>query len=209
MIFIVACDIFLNSVNQLINIVKFFAGGGGIMNKEEILDETLRTLAHAARANALNFFQINLKGENALLMHLIDCGGQSTPSKLAEVLNVSAARIAAMLRSLEIKKLIERLCDEKDKRRVTVKITNVGRDFVESVSAEMNKRAQNLLERLGEEDAKEFLRILKKCTGLYEPVGEESSADTKPDGKNENKNENGSAEEIQQAAADDDKGWLF
>ena len=36
------------------------------MKKDEILEETLKTFAMAARANALSILQINLKGEKAL-----------------------------------------------------------------------------------------------------------------------------------------------
>lgn len=167
------------------------------MKKEEILEETLKTLAHAARANALNFFQINLKGENALLLQLIDSGGQSTPGVLAEKLGVSAARIAAMLRSLEIKKLIERVCDEKDKRRITVKITDIGKQFVESVSDTVCERAGKLLERLGEKDAQEFLRLLKKCTGFDEnldPTEAESNNKNETDSINNNESDESFAE---------------
>ncbi|MGN1195447.1 MAG: MarR family winged helix-turn-helix transcriptional regulator [Acutalibacteraceae bacterium] len=181
------------------------------MKKDEILEETLKTLALAARANALNFFQINLKGENALLLQLIDSGGQSTPSVLAEKLGVSAARIAAMLRSLEIKKLIERVCDEKDKRRVTVKITEVGKQFVESISDTVCQRAQSLLERLGEKDAKEFLRLLKKCTGFDENLeveNEEQENGSEPENEDINKiNNDGVDSEPEKADGEaNDKG---
>lgn len=158
------------------------------MKKDEILEEILKTIAFATKVNALNFFQLNLKGENALLLALFNSGGQSTPSTLAESLGVSAARIAAMLRSLELKKLIERVCDEKDKRRVTVRITEVGKQFVESISETVSKRAQNLLERLGEQDAKEFLRLLKKCTGFDENLEAEKKEQEK---RTEPENENG------------------
>lgn len=155
------------------------------MKKDEILEEILKTIACSARENALRFFQLNLKGENALLLHLIEKGGQSTPGVIAEALGVSAARIAAMLRALELKKLVVRVCDEKDKRRVTVKITESGKQLVESVSETVNNRAQSLLERLGEEDAKEFLRLLKKCMGI-----DESPQTEKPDGESENEDLN-------------------
>lgn len=160
------------------------------MKKEEILEETLKTIAYATRTNILNFFQLNLKGENALLLQLISSAGQSTPGALAECLGVSAARIAAMLRSLELKKLIERVCDEKDKRRITVIITENGRQFVDSVSETIVKRAQTLLEKLGEEDAKEFLRLLKKCTGFDENLEETNVENESLQEQNENEKEN-------------------
>ena len=191
MIFNSACDIVSNSVKYLFNTVKYFEKEAAIIKKDEILEEILKTFAMAARANALNFLQINLKGENALLLQLIATDGKSTPGALAETLGVSPARIAAMLRSLEFKKLVERVCDEKDKRRVTVTITAHGRQFVESISEAVNCKARKLLEKLGEQDAREFLRILKKCTGFDEKIkdAEENTDDNKTEASGINKND--------------------
>ena len=175
------------------------------MKKDEILEETLKTFAMAARANALSILQINLKGENALLLQLIASGGTSTPGALAEDLSVSPARIAAMLRSLEFKKLVERVCDEKDKRRVTVTITEVGKLFVDSITETVRKNAQSLLERLGEKDAKEFLRILKKCTGFDEKLVETNSGetDTEAEETDINKSSENAAEPQKQTDSDE------
>lgn len=140
------------------------------MSNDDILQKIINTFAHASASNFLNFLQMNQKGESALLFRLIDCGGEGTPGKLAEELGVSAARIAAMLRSLEIKKLVCRMCDENDRRRVTVQITEPGRRFVEAVTAETERRARIIFDRLGEEDAGEFLRLFNKCTGFAEKL---------------------------------------
>ena len=99
-----------------------------------------------------------------------------------------------MLRSLEIKKLIERECDEKDKRRVTVKITEVGKQFVTNISEAVMDRAQSLLERLGEKDAKEFLRLLKKCTGFDETLDEAEAKSVESENKTETDNINNTGE---------------
>lgn len=179
------------------------------MKRDEILEEILKTIACSAKENALRFFQLNLKGENALLLHLLDNGGQSTPGVIAEALSVSAARIAAMLRALELKKLVVRVCDEKDKRRVTVKITESGKQLVESVSETVNNKAQSLLERLGEEDAKEFLRLLKKCIGADEnpPPENEKEANSESEEENQNtiKNDSVLRESDESNAESDDK----
>ena len=77
------------------------------MKKEELLSDIINAFAGLNRAKAMLNFQFYLKGENFLLSHLQSIGGESTPGELASVLDVSAPRVAAILRSLEIKKLVE------------------------------------------------------------------------------------------------------
>lgn len=132
------------------------------MKREDILNEMLSTFASFNRAKAVLDFQFYLKGENFLLSYLQQIGGESTPSKLAEVLDVSPARVAAILRSLERKKLLVRVTDCKDKRRVSVKITQKGIEWVELAGSEMYKQALNIFDKLGEDDTRELVRIVKK-----------------------------------------------
>ena len=132
------------------------------MKKEELLSDIISTFANLNRVRAMIDFQVYLKGENFLLSHLQSIGGESTPSELVQVLDVSAARIAAILRSLEIKKLVERIGNGHDKRRVTVKITEKGKDWVAIANSEVYQLAVNVFDKLGEEDTKELIRIMKK-----------------------------------------------
>lgn len=132
------------------------------MKKEELTTEIIGVFAGLSRMRTFCDIQMNLKGENFLLAHLFTNGGESTPSRLAGFLDVSAARIAAILRSLESKELIERISDGKDKRRVMVKLTENGRHFVDGIQSELIKHATTVFDSLGEKDCTEFVRILKK-----------------------------------------------
>lgn len=136
------------------------------MKKEELTSDLLNVFASLSHMRTFGHIQTNLKGENFLLAHLFESGGESTPSKLAEFLDVSAARIAAILRSLEGKDFIERISDGSDKRRIMVKLTQDGKSFVELIQCEMIRHATKVLEALGEEDSAEFVRILKKIIYL-------------------------------------------
>lgn len=132
------------------------------MKKEELLSDIISTFANLNRVRSMIDFQVYLKGENFLLSHLHSIGGESTPSELVQALDVSAARIAAILRSLEIKKLVERIGNGRDRRRVTVRITEKGKDWVAIANSEVYQHAVNVFDKLGEEDTKELIRIMKK-----------------------------------------------
>lgn len=150
-----------NSINYLINVVNYIERNCR-MKKEELLSDIISTFAGFNRVKAMIDFQFYLKGENFLLSHLQSIGGSSTPGELAQVLDVTAPRIAAILRSLEHKKLIERNGNGLDKRRVTVSITEKGKEWVALANSEVYQHAVNVFDKLGEEDTKELVRIMKK-----------------------------------------------
>ena len=132
------------------------------MSREDMLKDIVRTFEGINRSKAFIDFLQSFKGERVLLVYLFDSGGTSTPGTLAQLLNVSAARIAAILKTLEGKNLIERIADGADKRRVMVKLTESGTQLVEGIRNQAFSRALEIFEKLGEEDSLEFIRIIKK-----------------------------------------------
>ena len=132
------------------------------MSREDLLKDIVRTFEGINKSKAFLDVLQSVKGEKVLLIYLFDSGGTSTPGTLAQLLNVSAARIAAILKTLEGKNLIERITDGADKRRVTVKLTESGTQLVEGIRNQAFSRALEIFEKLGEEDSLEFIRIIKK-----------------------------------------------
>lgn len=132
------------------------------MSHEDLLKEIIKTFEGMNKSKAFLESLQSVKGEKVLLIYLFESKGLSTPSELAQRLNVSAARIAAILKTLEGKSLIERITDEADKRRVTVRLTESGTQLVEGIRTHALSRALEILEKLGEEDSLEFVRIIKK-----------------------------------------------
>ncbi|MCM1544180.1 MAG: winged helix DNA-binding protein [Ruminococcus sp.] len=147
------------------------------MKKSELTNEIIGVFAGMSHMKTFSDIQMNLKGENFLLAHLFNNDGESTPSKLAEFLNVSAARIAAILRSLEHKDLIERISDGKDKRRIMVKLTEKGSQLVNGIQTELIGHASDVFDRLGEDDCAEFIRILKKIMRIENQNPEATTTD--------------------------------
>lgn len=99
------------------------------------------------------FFALSL-----LLMH----DQPSCPSELRRSMGVSSARIAALLKHLEQKGLIERRADEHDERKVNVSLTDAGCELIRSKRIEAISRVAAALSTLGENDAREYVRIQQK-----------------------------------------------
>lgn len=115
-------------------------------------------LFHKAKAHKKDGFH----GEEFVLHYLAEHGGEVVPSDIVKEMDVSSARIAQTLNSVEKKGFITREIDANDRRRVIVKLTDKGKlkdkQHFEMVMEHMTR----MLESLGEYDAKEYVRITKK-----------------------------------------------
>ena len=105
---------------------------------------------------------INLDaGESGILYYLIYHNG-ATPSELQKHLNVGSGRIANALNTLQNKGLIFRQDALDDRHKVKVFITEEGKLLQENRRREYMEYIQRVLEKMGEEEASEFLRLLEK-----------------------------------------------
>jgi DNA-binding MarR family transcriptional regulator len=107
------------------------------------------------------------KGELAVLIYLIDEKDGANAYELSEYFNVNTSRIAAILNSLCKKEYIQRIKDENDKRKIHVYISEKGKKLAYERKKEVLMNLNQLLKALGEEDATQYLRIMKKITNYY------------------------------------------
>lgn len=106
------------------------------------------------------------QGEKRILGYLTFWKDGVSSGELSERLFLSTPRVASALNSLSKKGFIERNKDENDKRIVIVTITETGRSFVMEEHEEAISMLEKTLQKLGEKDAKEFVRILNRITEI-------------------------------------------
>ncbi|MCM1259418.1 MAG: transcriptional regulator [Prevotella sp.] len=106
------------------------------------------------------------QGENGILQTLYTYEQtkekEITPSELSKIQQLSSGRIATTLKTLEKKQLIERTTDGVDKRRSIIQLTEKGRKMAEKIIKTTSQKLEHIIEKLGEQDALEFIRILKR-----------------------------------------------
>lgn len=102
------------------------------------------------------------RGEMGILVHLTFVKNGVTSGQLSEALFVSTGRVATALKNLEKKQLIERGTDSADKRRVTVYITEAGKQIILKKHEEVIAKMEKSLQKLGEEDAKTYVELTKR-----------------------------------------------
>ena len=115
----------------------------------------------SAQASGMNkLIQDGFRGEAFVLLFISRTGGRTIPGRISDSAGVSSARIATALNSLEDKGLITREIDCEDRRKIIVKLTPKGAERVEEEKVKKLEEIKNILVRLGEEDAKELVRIV-------------------------------------------------
>ena len=106
------------------------------------------------------------KGEAGVLLYLFRCNRPVLAGELAKQACLSSGRMANILNGLEKKESIIRQPDMADRRQIHVHLTQIGRDYICALYREAVEHHKRLLEFLGEKDAEEFVKILKKAVAF-------------------------------------------
>ncbi len=143
---------------------------------EQIAREQVRAMIlNNARREDLS--QVFSQGEMRLLGCLHAGADGRTAGELSTLLELSTARIAAMLNNLERKGAITRARDEADRRRVVVRLTAQGREEVQmSYDAAVVCLAE-VYRRMGEDDTRELLRLSDRAGEIAQQIYEERKGD--------------------------------
>lgn len=108
----------------------------------------------------------SMRGEYFALQFIARLGGEVLPGEICEEMDVSSARVAATLNSLENKGLITREINKSDRRQIIVRLTQNGQELADTHMQEILREAAMILSQLGEYDAKEFIRIIRKLVDI-------------------------------------------
>ena len=112
-------------------------------------------------------------GERRILGYLT-FGKNGVPSgDLSEKLDLTTPRVASALNSLAKKGYIERNRDENDKRMVIVSITESGKSFMMEEYNKLITMMQKTLQKLGENDSLELIRIIKRIKEITNEMNEQ------------------------------------
>lgn len=108
-----------------------------------------------------------MRGEMAVLRLLSEESRALTAGEISSLLSMTTSRIAAVLGALEKKGLILRSADARDKRRVLVTLTQQGLSFCRRKRQCMLETVSHTLSQIGERDAREFVRLMKRVYSLF------------------------------------------
>lgn len=99
------------------------------------------------------------RGFGFILSYLEQADGEVVAGDLARKLNVSTARIAALLKRMEQSGYIRRSTSAEDRRRTVVEITPSGIAYVDDMREQTLIRVEKLLDLFSKEDLDNYIRI--------------------------------------------------
>ncbi len=132
------------------------------MDYEALAREFMESMSLLRNANPHKQIQESMHGETFVLQYISIHGGSVLPSEISNIMGISTARIAATLNSLEQKGLITRRIDTEDRRRILVDLTSDGKKQAGNHRETILQNTIQLLSLMGEEDAKEYVRLTRK-----------------------------------------------
>lgn len=108
------------------------------------------------------------KGTGFLLGLLAMADGVVYAGDIARQMDVSTARIAALLNKMEKNGYIRREPSTEDARKTVVTLTQPGRTWIRKTREQALDQTELLLERVGSDDVWEFIRLSKKIKEAME-----------------------------------------
>lgn len=136
------------------------------MDYTELTLELLQVVHTLQKEKRPQKMRDSTRGSNFILQYTYIRGEDVLPSEISTEMGISTARIAAALNNLEGKGLISRRIDPNDRRRILVSLTDEGRNVAEEDYQLVHHHIGNMLRSLGEQDAKDFVRILRKISEM-------------------------------------------
>ncbi len=102
----------------------------------------------------------SVQGQTYVVCYLSD--GDKTVTELANLINVSTARMAVIINNLEKQGKVERLNDPTDKRITKVHLTSKGNETIDCVRSFLKEKVEKAINILGEEEFDRFVMDLYK-----------------------------------------------
>ncbi|MBD5471867.1 MAG: winged helix DNA-binding protein [Lachnospiraceae bacterium] len=129
------------------------------MNTREDARDFLVKLHSCISRTFYNNIESTQRGFGFILSYLERANKEVTAGDLSKKLNVSTARIAALLKKMEKNGLITRHTSQKDARQIIVEITPAGIALVDEMREQVLSKIELLFTQVSKEDLETYIRI--------------------------------------------------
>lgn len=136
------------------------------MDRNILAENMMNAFDSINRQELFERMKTTFKGENLMLAILMKMGGKATPGELIKYTECTAARLTAIAKSLETKGLVNRIQNAEDKRSTIIEMTADGITKFMNLQKEAAESVFNLIEKLGERDAEEFVRLVSRLSEI-------------------------------------------
>ncbi len=142
------------------------------LDRTDIQDEVLMALRRIMRATDLHSSYLayyhGLTTPQLIALGEISRSGNITAGQLAENVSLSNATVTGILDRLSKRGLIERRRDDEDKRRVLVKLTDLGKKALANAPSLLHDRFVKAFEKLENWEQTSLLSSLQRVASMME-----------------------------------------
>ncbi len=137
------------------------------MNNDDLKLSLIQSLEKIYYMDAFAQMTEFLQGELYLLKFLtLNHGEEFGPSELSERLNISRPRITTTISALRKKKLVVTEIDKDDRRRLKIKATEKGRQYILEKQKVVEENFDLFIQGIGAKDTLELIRIIDLATHI-------------------------------------------
>lgn len=116
---------------------------------------------------------ISIAGEDGVLLCIRCAERKILVGEIASEMALTPSRVTNIIRTLEKKGYVSRENDEKDRRKVYISLTEDGDRHISAQYQNALRTYSLLFERLGEQDSREYFRILERIHEIMKNMTEE------------------------------------
>ena len=138
------------------------------MGSREDAQKFLNELYSCIPRSFYNRLEATQRGFGFVLSYLERTDGDVIAGDLAKQLNVSTARIAALLKRMEKCGYVKRYASAEDGRRTVVKITPSGITYINDMREQTFRKIEKLLDSVSKEDLENYIRISRQIREAME-----------------------------------------
>lgn len=152
-----------------------------LMNAMHGLSRTINTREAFGNIPRAEFFVMALLDEHTDVRHIPGNpergNGMMTVTQIANIMEMTTPAASKLLRIIEGKGYIARVLDDKDRRVVYIRLTEKGSALITASKKKAEEKTAKILEKLGEEDARELIRIFGRLRAIVQEAHEEQKVD--------------------------------
>jgi len=138
------------------------------MASREQIERVLGRLESACRADFYRHVSETQAGIGAVLRLLYESDGPVTAGRISEVLQISTARVAVLLKKMAVKELIIKERDTADARVSAIRLSGQGEKAFTRMRDEMYRQLGLAIDAVGEERMMEFIAISEEIRAAVE-----------------------------------------
>jgi DNA-binding MarR family transcriptional regulator len=144
--------------------------------KEQLVNATLRFKRTGMMfSSGLDIHMGELIVMKAISSH-ISCSDRNVyVSDIQGSLYITKPAVSQLLNALEKKGYVRRRIDEDDRRKIAVTLTSKGRETLKRTTEDIDRMLGTVIVRLGEENARELIRLFTRLADIAEELKQEAS----------------------------------